>query len=141
MEGAKQTGAKTIPLDCTFTNESVTLTLGEVEVAKLVLDKDGKYTLKLLEVAAEALKEYGEDAKFSFTVTFNVRDEHGSTAEKPVTQKFTIHGTNDKPVISEAEGLELVEGEEKDSKKVDASDLIRRTQSKTSPWPAGSGGV
>ena len=122
VEGAKQTGAKTIPLDCTFTNESVTLTLGEVEVAKLVLDKDGKYTLKLLEDAAEALKEYGEDAKFSFTVTFNVRDEHGSTAEKPVTQKFTIHGTNDKPVISEAEGLELVEGEEKDSKKVDASD-------------------
>ena len=125
VDGAKATGAHPIPLDCTFTGGSVTLTLDGVEVAKLVLNQTtGKYILKLLETpeAKAALEPYGENAKFSFTVTFNVRDEHGSTAETSVKQTFTIHGTNDAPVISEAKGLELVEGQEKDSETATATD-------------------
>ena len=125
VDGAKATGAHPIPLDCTFTDGSVTLTLDGVEVAKLVLNQTtGKYILKLLETpeAKAALEPYGENAKFSFEVTFNVRDEHGSTAETSVKQTFTIHGTNDAPVISEAKRLELVEGGEDKSEKVEATD-------------------
>ena len=125
VDGAKETGKSSIPLkyEVNDDKDTVTLTLNEVEVAKLELDPTtGKYTLKLLEGARDALKEYGEDAKFSFTVTFNVRDEHGSTAETSVKQTFTIHGTNDAPVISEAKGLELVEGQEKDSETATATD-------------------
>ncbi|WP_303880842.1 VCBS domain-containing protein [Desulfovibrio piger] len=117
-------GKGNIPLECTVNgDDSVTLTLGGGKVAELVLNPTtGEYTLKLLEGAEEALKEYGEDAAFSFTVTFNVRDKHGSTAEKSVTQKFTIHGTNDAPEISTAEGLNLEEGGEDKSGNVEAID-------------------
>ena len=117
-------GKGNIPLECTVNgDDSVTLTLGGGKVAELVLNPTtGEYTLKLLEGAEEALKEYGEDAAFSFTVTFNVRDEHGSTAETSVKQTFTIHGTNDAPVISEAKRLELEEGGEDKSEKVEATD-------------------
>ena len=117
-------GKGNIPLECTVNGDNtVTLTLNGGEVAKLELNPTtGQYTLKLLEGARDALKEYGEDAKFSFTVTFNVRDEHGSTAETSVKQTFTIHGTNDAPVISEAKRLELEEGGEDKSEKVEATD-------------------
>ncbi len=117
-------GKGNIPLECTVNgDDSVTLTLGGGKVAELVLNPTtGEYTLKLLEGAEEALKEYGEDAAFSFTVTFNVRDEHGSTAETSVKQTFTIHGTNDAPEISTAEGLNLEEGGEDKSGNVEAID-------------------
>ena len=117
-------GKGNIPLECTVNGDNtVPLTLNGGEVAKLELNPTtGQYTLKLLEGAGDALKEYGEDAKFSFTVTFNVRDEHGSTAETSVKQTFTIHGTNDAPVISEAKRLELEEGGEDKSEKVEATD-------------------
>ena len=115
------------PLKCTVneTENSVTLTLDGVEVAKLVLDqKTGEYILKLLETpeAKAALEPYGENAKFSFEVTFNVRDEHGSTAEKSVTQKFTIHGTNDAPTITHVEDRDLAEDEASVTGNVTASD-------------------
>ena len=115
------------PLKCTVneTENSVTLTLDGVEVAKLVLDqKTGEYTLELLDTdeAWTVLKPYGEDVKFDFTVHFNVRDEHGSTAEKSVTQKFTIHGTNDAPTITHVEDRDLAEDEASVTGNVTASD-------------------
>lgn len=117
-------GKGNIPLECTVNgDDSVTLTLNGVEVAKLELDPTtGKYTLELLGGAKDALKPYGEDTEFSFTVTFKVKDEHGSSSTNKVEQTFTIHGTNDAPVISEAKGLELEEGGEDKSETATATD-------------------
>ena len=92
---------------------TVTLSLNGVDVAKLTLDPaTGKYSLTLLEKdeARAALAPYGEDVKFDFTVYFNVRDEHGSTAQTSASQKFSIHGTNDAPEIKDASDLGLDEG-------------------------------
>ena len=125
VEAVTEGKGNTISLDYAVNSDqnTVTLTLGGKAVAELVLNPTtGEYILKLLEGAGDALKEYGEDAKFSFTVTFNVRDEHGSTAEKSVTQKFTIHGSNDAPEIRKAEGLKLEEGGEDKSKTAVATD-------------------
>ena len=117
-------GKGNIPLECMVNGDNtVTLTLNGGEVAKLELNPTtGQYTLELLEGAKKALEPYGEDTEFSFKVTFNVRDEHNSTAQKPVTQEFTIHGTNDAPEIRKAEGLELEEGGEDKSKTAVAFD-------------------
>ena len=104
---------------------TVTLSLNGVAVAELTLDPvAGKYSLTLLDRddARAALEQYGEDVKFDFTVHFNVRDEHGSTAQTSASQKFTIHGSNDAPEISTAEGLELEEGGEDKSKTAVATD-------------------
>ena len=92
---------------------TVTLSLNEVAVAELTLDPaTGKYSLSLLDTdeARAALAPYGEDVKFDFTVYFNVRDEHGSTAQTSASQKFSIHGTNDAPEIKDASDLGLDEG-------------------------------
>ena len=92
---------------------TVTLSLNGVAVAELTLDPaTGKYSLSLLDTdeARAALAPYGEDVKFDFTVYFNVRDEHGSTAQTSASQKFSIHGTNDAPEITAAPGLGLDEG-------------------------------
>ena len=92
---------------------TVTLSLSGVAVAELTLDPaTGKYSLSLLDTdeARAALAPYGEDVKFDFTVYFNVRDEHGSTAQTSASQKFSIHGTNDAPEITAAPGLGLDEG-------------------------------
>ena len=92
---------------------TVTLSLNGVAVAELTLDSaTGKYSLSLLgtDEARAALVPYGEDVKFDFTVYFNVRDEHGSTAQTSASQKFSIHGTNDAPEITAAPGLGLDEG-------------------------------
>ena len=91
----------------------VTLSLSGVAVAELTLDPaTGKYSLSLLDTdeARAALAPYGEDVKFDFTVYFNVRDEHGSTAQTSASQKFSIHGTNDAPEIKDASDLGLDEG-------------------------------
>ena len=104
---------------------TVTLSLNGVAVAELTLDPaTGKYSLTLLDGddAQEALEQYGEDVKFDFTVHFNVRDEHGSTAQTSASQKFTIHGSNDAPEIRKAGGLELEEGGEDKSKTAVATD-------------------
>ena len=125
VDGAKETGKGSIPLkyEVNDDKDTVTLTLDGVEVAKLVLDQTtGEYTLELLKGAKDALKSYGEDTEFSFKVTFKAKDEHGSSSTNKVEQTFTIHGTNDAPVISEAKGLELVEGQEKDSETATATD-------------------
>ena len=112
VAGAQATGKSDIPLKCTANgDDTVTLTLGGVEVAKLVLNQTtGKYTLELLEGAKDALKSYGEDTEFSFKVTFKVKDEHGSSSTNKVEQTFTIHGTNDAPEIKDASDLGLDEG-------------------------------
>ena len=115
------------PLKCTVneTENSVTLTLDGVEVAKLVLDqKTGEYTLELLDTdeARTVLKPYGEDVKFDFTVHFNVRDEHGSTAQSSASQKFSIHGTNDAPTITHVEDRDLAEDKASVTGNVTASD-------------------
>ena len=115
------------PLKCTVneTENSVTLTLDGGEVAKLVLDqKTGEYTLELLDTdeARTVLKPYGEDVKFDFTVHFNVRDEHGSTAQSSASQKFSIHGTNDAPTITHVEDQDLAEDEASVTGNVTASD-------------------
>ena len=92
---------------------TVTLSLSGVAVAELTLDPaTGKYSLSLLDTdeARAALAPYGEDVKFDFTVYFNVRDEHGSTAQTSASQKFSIHGTNDAPEIKDASDLGLDEG-------------------------------
>ena len=92
---------------------TVTLSLSGVAVAELTLDSaTGKYSLSLLDTdeARAALAPYGEDVKFDFTVYFNVRDEHGSTAQTSASQKFSIHGTNDAPEIKDASDLGLDEG-------------------------------
>ena len=92
---------------------TVTLSLNGVAVAELTLDPaTGKYSLSLLDTdeARAALAPYGEDVKFDFTVYFNVRDEHGSTAQTSASQKFSIHGTNDAPEIKDASDLGLDEG-------------------------------
>ena len=92
---------------------TVTLSLNGVAVAELTLDPaTGKYSLSLLDTdeARAALAPYGEDVKFDFTVYFNVRDEHGSTAQTSASQKFSIHGTNDAPEIKDASDLDLDEG-------------------------------
>ena len=92
---------------------TVTLSLNGVAVAELTLDSaTGKYSLSLLDTdeARAALAPYGEDVKFDFTVYFNVRDEHGSTAQTSASQKFSIHGTNDAPEIKDASDLGLDEG-------------------------------
>ena len=92
---------------------TVTLSLSGVAVADLTLDPaTGKYSLSLLNTdeARAALAPYGEDVKFDFTVYFNVRDEHGSTAQTSASQKFSIHGTNDAPEIKDASDLGLDEG-------------------------------
>ena len=92
---------------------TVALSLNGVAVAELTLDSaTGKYSLSLLgtDEARAALVPYGEDVKFDFTVYFNVRDEHGSTAQTSASQKFSIHGTNDAPEITAAPGLGLDEG-------------------------------
>ena len=92
---------------------TVTLSLNEVAVAELTLDPaTGKYSLSLLDTdeARAALAPYGEDVKFDFTVYFNVRDEHDSTAQTSASQKFSIHGTNDAPEIKDASDLGLDEG-------------------------------
>ena len=92
---------------------TVTLSLKGVAVAELTLDPaTGKYSLSLLDTdeARAALAPYGEDVKFDFTVYFNVRDEHGSTAQTSASQKFSIHGTNDAPEIKDASDLGLDEG-------------------------------
>ena len=92
---------------------TVTLSLKGVAVAELTLDPaTGKYSLSLLDTdeARAALAPYGEDVKFDFTVYFNVRDEHGSTAQTSASQKFSIHGTNDAPKIKDASDLGLDEG-------------------------------
>ena len=92
---------------------TVTLSLSGVAVAELTLDPaSGKYSLSLLDTdeARAALAPYGEDVKFDFTVYFNVRDEHGSTAQTSASQKFSIHGTNDAPEIKDASDLGLDEG-------------------------------
>ena len=92
---------------------TVTLSLSGVAVAELTLDPaTGKYSLSLLNTdeARAALAPYGEDVKFDFTVYFNVRDEHGSTAQTSASQKFSIHGTNDAPEIKDASDLGLDEG-------------------------------
>ena len=92
---------------------TVTLSLSGVAVAELTLDPaTGKYSLSLLDTdeARAALAPYGEDVKFDFTVYFNVRDEHGSTAQTSASQKFSIHGTNDAPEIKDASDLDLDEG-------------------------------
>ena len=117
-------GKGNIPLECMVNGDNtVTLTLNGGEVAKLELNPTtGQYTLELLEGAKKALEPYGENAKFSFEVTFNVRDEHGSTAEKSVTQKFTIHGTNDAPTITHVEDRDLAEDEASVTGNVTASD-------------------
>ena len=127
VENVTEGKGNTIFLDYAVNSDqnTVTLTLGGKAVAELVLNPTtGEYILKLLETseAKAALEPYGENAKFSFEVTFNVRDEHGSTAETSVKQTFTIHGTNDAPVISEAKRLELEEGGEDKSEKVEATD-------------------
>ena len=92
---------------------TVTLSLSGVAVAELTLDPaTGKYSLSLLDTdeARAALAPYGEDVKFDFTVYFNVRDEHGSTAQTSASQKFSIHGTNDAPEIKDASDLGMDEG-------------------------------
>ena len=92
---------------------TVTLSLNGVAVAELTLDPaTGKYSLSLLDTdeARAALAPYGEDVKFDFTVYFNVRDEHGSTAQTSASQKFSIRGTNDAPEIKDASDLGLDEG-------------------------------
>ena len=92
---------------------TVTLSLSGVAVAELTLNPaTGKYSLSLLgtDEARAALAPYGEDVKFDFTVYFNVRDEHGSTAQTSASQKFSIHGTNDAPEIKDASDLGLDEG-------------------------------
>ena len=92
---------------------TVTLSLNGVAVAELTLDPaTGKYSLSRLDTdeARAALAPYGEDVKFDFTVYFNVRDEHGSTAQTSASQKFSIHGTNDAPEIKDASDLGLDEG-------------------------------
>ncbi|WP_448339176.1 VCBS domain-containing protein [Desulfovibrio piger] len=124
VAGAQATGKRDIPLKCTANgDDTVILTLGEVEVAKLVLDQTtGKYTLELLEGAKDALKSYGEDTEFSFKVTFKAKDEHGSSSTNKVEQTFTIHGTNDAPTITHVEDRDLAEDEASVTGNVTASD-------------------
>ena len=124
VAGAQATGKSDIPLKCTANgDDTVTLTLDGVEVAKLVLDQTtGKYTLELLEGAKDALKSYGEDTEFSFKVTFKVKDEHGSSSTNKVEQTFTIHGTNDAPEITAVDKQDLAEDEASVTGLVTASD-------------------
>ena len=124
VAGAQATGKRDIPLKCTANgDDTVILTLGEVEVAKLVLDQTtGKYTLELLEGAKDALKSYGEDTEFSFKVTFKAKDEHGSSSTNKVEQTFTIHGTNDAPEITAVDKRDLAEDEASVTGNVTASD-------------------
>ena len=124
VAGAQATGKSDIPLKCTANgDDTVTLTLGGVEVAKLVLNQTtGKYTLELLEGAKDALKSYGEDTEFSFKVTFKVKDEHGSSSTNKVEQTFTIHGTNDAPEITAVDKRDLAEDEASVTGLVTASD-------------------
>ena len=126
VEDVTEGQGNTISLDYAVNSDqnTVTLTLGGKAVAELVLNPTtGEYILKLLETEAKAaLEPYGENAKFSFEVTFNVRDEHDSTAEKSVTQKFTIHGTNDAPTITHVEDRDLAEDEASVTGNVTASD-------------------
>ena len=124
VAGAQATGKSDIPLKCTANgDDTVTLTLDGVEVAKLVLNQTtGKYTLELLEGAKDALKSYGEDTEFSFKVTFKVKDEHGSSSTNKVEQTFTIHGTNDAPEITAVDKRDLAEDEASVTGLVTASD-------------------
>ncbi|MCI7372648.1 MAG: VCBS domain-containing protein [Desulfovibrio piger] len=124
VAGAQATGKSDIPLKCTANgDDTVTLTLDGVEVAKLVLNQTtGKYTLELLEGAKDALKSYGEDTEFSFKVTFKVKDEHGSSSTNKVEQTFTIHGTNDAPEITAVDKQDLAEDEASVTGNVTASD-------------------
>ena len=124
VAGAQATGKSDIPLKCTANgDDTVTLTLDGVEVAKLVLNQTtGKYTLELLEGAKDALKSYGEDTEFSFKVTFKVKDEHGSSSTNEVEQTFTIHGTNDAPEITAVDKQDLAEDEASVTGNVTASD-------------------
>ena len=124
VAGAQATGKSDIPLNCTANgDDTVILTLGGVEVAKLVLDQTtGKYTLELLEGAKDALKSYGEDTEFSFKVTFKAKDEHGSSSTNKVEQIFTIHGTNDAPEITAVDKRDLAEDEASVTGLVTASD-------------------
>ena len=124
VAGAQATGKSDIPLKCTANgDDTVILTLGGVEVTKLVLNQTtGKYTLELLEGAKDALKSYGEDTEFSFKVTFKVKDEHGSSSTNKVEQTFTIHGTNDAPEITAVDKRDLAEDEASVTGLVTASD-------------------
>ena len=124
VAGAQATGKSDIPLKCTANgDDTVTLTLDGVEVAKLVLNQTtGKYTLELLEGAKDALKSYGEDTEFSFKVTFKVKDEHGSSSTNKVEQTFTIHGTNDAPEITAVDKQDLAEDKASVTGNVTASD-------------------
>ena len=125
VAGVKATGESDIPLECkaNASQDTVILTLGEVEVAKLVLDQTtGQYTLELLGGAKDALKSYGEDTEFSFKVTFKAKDEHGSSSTNKVEQTFTIHGTNDAPEITAVDKRDLAEDEASVTGLVTASD-------------------
>ncbi|MDR2820643.1 MAG: VCBS domain-containing protein [Desulfovibrio sp.] len=75
----------------------------------LRMESNGEWTFTLNDGAADKLAE-GESVTLTFTAT--VTDEHGATAEKPIT--VTVTGTNDRPTLTV--GYNDIDGNEEISK-------------------------
>ena len=107
-------------------SNTVTVLLDGEKVGTLVLNPEtGRYAFDLERGDGNPLQKYAEGTRFSFTVNFKAEDSHTSTSANSVSVEITLAATNDAPVITASEDMNLsvAESGSSDSARVTATDI------------------